>query len=154
MDRRAVLEELEAAFATLGPLVKGRMAAVAAAIHPDLRPAGWNVLRLVLASCRDAPDRPPTVSDIVAVTQMDKSVVSRQLRDLREWGLVRLERSREDARVVEVTATDAAIARHEEVRRAARRQYHELFGEWQEQDVAKLTELLGRLARSRLHTLD
>ena len=148
------IDRLEAAFATIGPMVKARMAAVAAAIHPDLRPAGWAVLRLVLAGAQRADGRPVTVSDIVAETQMDKSVVSRQLRDLKEWGLVTLERSHNDARVFEVSPTPEAVARHAAMRKASRAQYRAVFHEWDESDVEKLTELLTRLAESALHRLD
>lgn len=154
MPHSSAIDGLEAAFATIGPMVKARMLAIAAAIHPDLRPAGWAVLRVALAAAQHS-DRPAvTVSEIVAETQMDKSVVSRQLRDLKEWGLVTMRRSEADARVIEVTPTDEAIARHQEMRRASRAQYRAVFGEWDEADVEKLTELLGRLAESALHRLD
>ncbi|MER7796648.1 MarR family transcriptional regulator [Microbacterium sp. NPDC096154] len=154
MDDATPVDDLEAAFATLGPLVKGRMAAVAAAIHPGLRPAGWNVLRVVLTASHRPPGAVLAVSDIVAETQMDKSAVSRQLRDLKDWGLVTLRRSQGDARIFEVSPTPEAIARHAAVRRAARAQYRSVFAEWDERDVEKLTELLGRLAQSALHRIE
>lgn len=150
----AAIDGLEAAFATIGPMIKARMMAIAAAVHPDLRPAGWAVLRVVLNAAQSADGRPATVSDIVAETQMDKSVVSRQLRDLKEWGLVSLARSEADARVFEVTPTPEAVSRHAAMRRASRAQYRTVFGEWDEADVEKLTELLERLAQSALHRLD
>ncbi|TFU33551.1 MarR family transcriptional regulator [Microbacterium paludicola] len=154
MTESSAIDGLEAAFATIGPIVKARMVAIAAAIHPDLRPAGWGVLRVVLTGAQRPDGEAVTVSDIVAETQMDKSVVSRQLRDLKEWGLVSVRRSDADARVFEVTPTPEAIARHQAMRRASRAQYRAVFGEWDEADVEKLTELLGRLAQSALHRLD
>jgi len=147
------IDALESVLAALGPVIKGRMLSVASTIHPDLRPAGWSVLRPVIFAHREGR-RVLTVSEIVAQTQMDKSVVSRQLRDLREWGLVTLARSEGDARVFEVTATPEALARFSAMKRASRAQYRAVFGEWDKADVEKLTELLGRLAESALHRID
>jgi len=144
----AAIDDLEAAFARIGPLVKTRMQSVAAGVHPDLRPAGWNVLRVVLFHPREHPGRPLTVSDIIAITQMDKSVVSRQLRDLKEWGLVTLTRSHEDARVFLVEATELARERHQAMHAAGRAEYRRILGTWDPADVRKLAELLNRLVEA------
>jgi len=145
VDLEAV-EELEAAFARLGPIVKSRMIASSASIHPELRPAGWNVLRVALLQHHERPDRPLTVSEIIGMTQMDKSVVSRQLRDLKEWGLVTLTRSSEDARVFLVEPTELALERHRAVHEQSRAEFRRLFATWDAADVRKLVELLTKLA--------
>lgn len=152
MSAESSIEALEGVFAQLGPMVKGRMLSASTAIHPDLRPAGWNVLRPVLIAHREG--RPVlTVSEIVAQTHMDKSVVSRQLRDLKDWGLVTLARSEADARVFEVTPTREALERFAAMKKASRAQYRAIFREWDVADIEKLTELLGRLADSALHRI-
>jgi len=152
MSAESSIDALEGAFAAIGPLFKSRMLSVATAIHPELRPAGWNVLRPVLLADREG--RPVlTVSEIVAQTHMDKSVVSRQLRDLKDWGLVTLARSEGDARVFEVTPTPEAIERYTAMKKASRAQYRAIFREWDQSDVDKLTELLGRLATSSLNRI-
>jgi len=141
-----VLEDLEVAFARLGPIVKQRMVGIASRIHPELRPAGWNVLRLVLWHAAEDPARPMTVSEIITATQMDKSVVSRQLRDLKGWGFVTMTRSSEDARVFTVEPTELALARSRQVHEENRREFRNSFAEWDADDVEKLVELLGKLA--------
>ncbi len=143
-----VLDDLEVAFARLGPIIKQRMHSVATSIHPELRPAGWNVLRLAIWQCHERPERPMTVSEIINSTQMDKSVVSRQLRDLKEWGLVTLTRSKDDARVFLVEPTDLAKARVREIHERNRAEFRRAFAAWDPDDVRRLVALLGRLADS------
>jgi len=147
---QSAIDELELAFARIGPMVKARMQSVATSMHPELRPAGWAVLRTVLYHEHEHPGEPLTVSDIIAATQMDKSVVSRQLRDLKEWGLVTLARSTADARVFLVAATEEARARNKANHERARAEYRRVLGEWDPADVRRLTELLVRLADSTL----
>ena len=144
VDLTAV-EDLEAAFARIGPVTKARMQASATAIHPDLRPAGWTVLRTVLFHEHEHPGEPLAVSDIIAATQMDKSVVSRQLRDLKEWELVTLTRSSDDARVFLVAPTELAKQRHRAIHERARAEYRRVLGTWDPADVRKLAELMTRL---------
>ncbi len=146
-DLRAI-DDLEVAFARLGPVVKARMHSISARIHPELRPAGWTVLRIALIHASKHPEKPLAVSDIIAETQMDKSVVSRQLRDLKEWGLVTLTRSTEDARVFIVAPTPEAEARLAVVHEAARDEYRSIFAAWDPSDVRKLVDLLTKLAES------
>lgn len=153
-DSRAVKEDLEhidaleVAFSRLGPIVKARMLGNATSIHPELRPAGWHVLRVVLHGAKGVPEEPVTVGEIIAVTGMDKSVVSRQLRDLKEWGLVTVTRSEEDARMFVVTPTPLAKERKRAAAKQQREDYRRFLSSWEREDVERLTELLMRLADS------
>jgi len=133
------IDALEAAFSRLGLLWKANIRDFAAAMHPELRPAGWHVLRQVLRG--DDRAEPMTVSEIIHATQMDKSVVSRQLRALKEFGLVELERSEADARVFVVRCTDEARRRFAEVRAMQRRLYQRGVATWSPEDVARFAEL-------------
>ncbi len=110
---------LEAAFSRITHVVKRHIRDFATGIHPELRQAGWVVLGTVLRGSADG--HPVTAGDIVAECGMDKSVVSRQLRSLSDWGLVELSRSDADARVVVVTVTPLARERVREVRGAPAR---------------------------------
>ncbi len=93
-----------------------------------------------------AEGRVITAGDIVAECGMDKSVVSRQLRSLSDWGLVALSRSGGDARVVVVEATPLAKERIRAVRERQRELYASILGGWSREDMGRLDELLNRLA--------
>ncbi len=135
---------LEAAFSRITHVVKRHIRDFATGIHPELRQAGWVVLGTVLRGSADG--RPVTAGDIVAECGMDKSVVSRQLRSLSDWGLVELSRSDADARVVVVTVTPLARERVREVRERQRELYATILSAWSRDDMARLEELLNRLA--------
>lgn len=143
--RAAALDDIEVAFARLAPLIKVRMAESATSFHPQLRSASFTVLRMALIHAVRTPQACLAVSDIVAETQMDKSVVSRQLKDLKEWGLIELERSTADARVYWVRPTEAALERHKALKRSARIEYGELFEAWEPEQVAQFGALLTKM---------
>jgi len=142
----ASVESLERAFARLGQVIKANVRDFAAGLHEELRPAGWHVLGIALRG--DSGGEPTTVGEIVAATGMDKSVVSRQLRSLKDWGLVSLRRSPEDARVVIVEPTPLARERVARVRAEQRERYTRALAGWSVEDIEKLEELLDRLSAS------
>lgn len=143
-DLSAQVDSLEAAFRRVSHLVKRTVVTLATAVHPELRQAGWIVFSLVHRGA--ASGEPITVAEIIAETGMDKSVVSRQLRALAEWGLVETRRSAADARVIVVTPTELARKRFAEVRARQREIYQGLLAQWPEGDLRTLEELLNRLA--------
>ncbi|UXN33510.1 MULTISPECIES: MarR family transcriptional regulator [Micrococcaceae] len=138
------LDDIEAAFARLAPIVKGRMANAATQFHPELRGAGFAVLRMVLLRTLRGPKGDVTVSEVVSDCHMDKSVVSRQLKDLKQWGLIQVERSEQDARVYLVSPTDFAMKRFAEIKQATRSEYSDMFSEWDPRDLSDLAKLLSR----------
>ncbi|OJX63859.1 MAG: hypothetical protein BGO95_06630 [Micrococcales bacterium 73-13] len=140
----ADLDALEAAFRRIAHVVKRGFREFATAMHPDLRQAGWAILTTVLRA--DNEDRRATVGEIIAETGIDKSVVSRQLRALSDWGLVVLSRSEADARVVVVAGTPLAHERLRAVRAQQRERYAEILGSWSAADRRRLEELLNRVA--------
>jgi len=142
----SALDDIEAAFARLAPAVKGRMAANARSFHPELRGAGFSVLRAVILSAVRRPDQELTVSELGAGCHLDKSVVSRQLKDLKQWGLIQVERSQQDARVYFVSPTEIAMQRFREIKKSAREEYWDLFAEWDPKDVSELASLLLRFS--------
>ncbi|MBO9577872.1 MAG: winged helix-turn-helix transcriptional regulator [Microbacteriaceae bacterium] len=140
----AAVESLEVAFRRLTQLMKRSARDFASAVHPELRPAGWVVLGAVLRCGQD--HQPVTVGDVIAETGMDKSVVSRQLRSLSDWGLVTLSRSDADARVVVVEVSPLAHERLRVVRARQRERYVQILGDWSPDDVQQLERLLHRVA--------
>ncbi len=145
-DSLSAVEELETAFARIGQAVKHHVRDLACAVHPELRQAGWLVMGLALRGA--AEGKPVTVGEIVAATGMDKSVVSRQLRALADWGLVTTHRSEADARVVVVEPTEEAKLRFDAVRQRQRAIYAAALSEWSVEDAQRLGDLLTRLAES------
>lgn len=142
----ALVEALERALGRFARVVKSYIRDLAVGVHPELRQAGWIVMGTVLRHATDA--EPVAVGDIVQMTGMDKSVVSRQLRSLKDWGLVTMRRSDEDARVVLVAPTDEALERAEAVRRRRRDVTARLLADWSDDDLERLSELLNRLIDS------
>ena len=133
------LARVERSFHRLGAISKQAARARASQARPEMRPAGWIVFRVV------AMLGPVPVADIIAETGMDKSVVSRQLRALREWGLIEVDRDPDDARVVVVRMSELGRERALAVRRILRDRYRTAFDTWDEADVDTLADLLDRL---------
>lgn len=145
-DGTAAIEALETAFRRITQVLKRSAREFSTAVHPELRPAGWVVLSSIMRGA--AEGRPVTVGEVIADTGMDKSVVSRQLRSLNDWGLVTMSRSEADARVVVVEGSPLAHERLGVVRRQQRLRYAQILGDWPTEDVARLGELLNRVADS------
>ena len=133
------LVRVERSFHRLGAISKQAARAQATHAHPEMRPAGWIVFRVVSML------EPVPVADIIAETCMDKSVVSRQLKALREGGLIDVDRDPEDARVVVVRTSELGRARADAVRGVLRSRYRTAFDEWDASDVQTLADLLERL---------
>ncbi len=142
------IEALEAAFGRLVPLVREQLRAIAAHIHPEMRAAGMQVLRVAIRA-RRAGEPPVSVGDIITQTAQDKSVVSRQLRQLAEWGLITTRRSEQDRRVILVEATELALERSTAARGSVRMLNARILSTWSEADVHELTRLLDRIVDDR-----
>lgn len=112
----------------------------AAALAPDLQPAAWPVFREVATVGR------VQASAIVAALGMDKSAVSRHLKDLREHGLVDAERDEQDARVFWITPTPEAVARLARITATQQARLQERFASWDDEDVARFATLLARFS--------
>ena len=79
--------------------------AAAAELGADLQPAAWSVFREVVRTRR------VQANGIVGMLGMDKSAVSRHLKELRERGLVDAQRDELDARAVWISPTPVALER-------------------------------------------
>jgi DNA-binding MarR family transcriptional regulator len=112
----------------------------AAELAAELQPAAWPVFREVVRSeCVQA-------STIVGTLGMDKSAVSRHLKELREHGLVAAERDEHDARTVWLTPTSTGLTRFAHILDLQQARLQELLAGWPDDDVARFAGLLGRFA--------
>jgi DNA-binding MarR family transcriptional regulator len=114
----------------------------AAGIAEDLQPAAWPVFREIVRNERIQ------ATSIVAILGMDKSAVSRHVKELRGLGLIEATRDEADARAVWISPTDAGRARIGEVFAAQQRRLREQLETWPEEDVERFAELLARFSAS------
>jgi len=113
----------------------------AARVHPQLQPAGYKILALLV---RGGATHAGKLAEFLAT---DKSVVSRQLRLLEEAGLVERAVDPDDRRAQVLAATDRARERLAELRREHHGALYNRLREWPVEDVRALAELLRRLNR-------
>ncbi|MGT2427165.1 MarR family winged helix-turn-helix transcriptional regulator [Amnibacterium kyonggiense] len=112
----------------------------AAALGPDVQPAAWPVFREVIRS------GPVQATTLVATLGMDKSAVSRHLKELREHGLVLSERDPADARIAWLSPTPLAHERLAVITEGQRERLHALFESWSAEDVERFSALLARFS--------
>ncbi|QTX03730.1 MarR family winged helix-turn-helix transcriptional regulator [Agromyces archimandritae] len=114
----------------------------AAEIAPELQPAGYKLLSYI-ARAGEA-----NAHQLAEVFEMDKSVVSRQVRMLEELGLIVSRADEHDGRQRILTATptaSACIARAHERNRA---RFHEVLGELRPEELAAAAKVFRRMAES------
>ncbi|MCX7520784.1 MarR family winged helix-turn-helix transcriptional regulator [Microbacterium sp. STN6] len=130
---------VEEQFSQLYSHVKRGMRERALRVDPALSPLGFSMLNAIV---RLAPVHARVLAETL---ELDKSIVSRQLRQLEELGLVVREADEEDRRAAYLVATPHALERVGAVHRDERRKLREGLGEWSQQDLEKLGELLARI---------
>jgi DNA-binding MarR family transcriptional regulator len=100
----AGIAEVEEQMTALAARIRATTREAAAAIHPELPPIGYKMLR-VIRRCGTA--HASAVADQLGV---DRSVVSRQLRQLQDLGLVEVGADAQDGRVRVLALTAAGRA--------------------------------------------
>lgn len=111
----------------------------AAAVHPELQPVGYKILSAIVRR------GPMHAGAIAAELEIDKSVVSRQIRHLQSLGLAVGVADPKDGRARIIQPTPQAI---ESVGQKSSRMQRQLYGNlrtWAADDVEQLASLLGRL---------
>lgn len=131
----ALEQQLGAMFATVRTLVKDR----AAQVHPDLAAAGYTVLATLV---RSGPRHAVSLAESL---YLDKSAISRIVKQLTDLGLVERRPDPDDGRAFFLAATPDAVRRVGEVQVEHRRRLYEFLGTWPEGDIRQLTALLKRL---------
>ena len=111
----------------------------ATTVHPDLQPLGYQVLTSI------ATGKATSAGAIIERLQTDKSAVSRQVRQLKQLGLVESVPDPEDRRARVLVATDLAQERVA----LARSRYEGRIGErlrnWTADDLDHFADLLAAL---------
>ncbi|GAA3591175.1 MarR family transcriptional regulator [Klugiella xanthotipulae] len=113
----------------------------ASLVHPHLQPAGLTVLRWVAAN------EPAQAGQVAATLDMDKSAVSRQLRALRDFGLVEGEPDPEDGRAMLLRLTPAGRTQLDKLRVLSREKFYSRLDGWSLEDMEALRRYLERLNR-------
>lgn len=131
----ALEQQLDRLFQTAKTLIRDR----AAAVRPELTPGAYNVL---LALVRSGPHH---AGALAAALYVDKSVISRIIKQLSQFGLVERRPDPEDGRAYFLAATPDAIRQVEQVRDEYRQQLHQFLSGWDPADIRQLTALLARL---------
>ena len=111
----------------------------AAAVHPDLQPVGYKILSAIVRRGR------MHAGAIAEALEIDKSVVSRQVKQLEALGLAQSVADPDDGRARFIEATPAAIESVGQKGSRMQRQLYEQLRTWSGEDVDTLARLLGRL---------
>lgn len=122
-------------FATAKMLTRDR----AVSVHPDLSPGGY----LALATL--ARSGPQHAGSLAAALFVDKSVISRIIRQLTELDLAERRADPDDGRAFYIAAMPEAVRKIEAIRDGYRRSLHSFLAGWDPGDIAQLTALLDRL---------
>jgi DNA-binding MarR family transcriptional regulator len=136
------LQRIETAMEALARVGQSRRAARVRATHAgvELTGAAQKVLR------RAIEDGPIRISDLARRSHMSDAVVSRQVTVLENEGLVARVASPEDGRVAMVKPTASGRQVAGRLRRAADEIFQDALQRWSRKDLAKLAELIERLA--------
>ena len=111
----------------------------AAAVHPDLQPVGYKILSAIV---RRGSMHAGALADAL---EIDKSVVSRQVKQLEALGLAQSVADPNDRRARFIEATPAALESVGQRGSRMQRQLYEQLRTWSGDDVDDLARLLGRL---------
>ena len=141
-ERYLHLLEVEQAIAILHQTARARVKELVERFDPDLQPAGFGVLRYIVANC------PIRAGDIAASLAIDKSAVSRQLTVLRESGLIETRADPDDGRAILLVATPAAREALIEFREAIKADYERVLRNWGTDDIETFGSLLRRFNES------
>jgi DNA-binding MarR family transcriptional regulator len=135
------LAEVEEQMNILAGLIRKSMRDAALSIDPALQPFGLKVLRLL---SRSGPTHASAVADTLSV---DRSVVSRQVAQLQELGLLELQADPSDGRARFLALTPAAVSKLAEVRAGKDAVVKRRLGTWPEEDLRQFAALIARLNR-------
>lgn len=111
----------------------------AASVHPDLQPIGYRMLSTLV---KHGPARP---GHLACVLETDKSVVSRQARELASLGLIEVLPDPEDGRGRLLEASPAARATVAEMRRRALAGLTASLDALGEGEAERLADMLARV---------
>lgn len=133
------IDRVEEQFRLLFVRVRAVWKEAAAAVHPDLQPVGYKILSAIVHRGR------LHAGAIADALEIDKSVVSRQVKHLEALGLAQIVADPDDRRARFIEATPEAIESVGQRGSRMHRRLHEQLQAWPADDVAQLARLLSRL---------
>lgn len=138
----AVLASFEREVGALTRRLRRVLGDRARAVHPDLPIAGYLVLGW-LTQCG-----PGRSSELVDALGIDKAVISRQVQQLLDLGLIEKCRDPEDGRAAILSIRPAARARLEEISRARAGILDNALADWSDVELQQFVDLLARYNRA------
>jgi DNA-binding MarR family transcriptional regulator len=134
--------EVEEQMSALSRLLQARVRRAATAIHPELPPFGLKLLRLLV---REGPTHASVAAGLLDV---DRSVVSRHVKQLEELGLIELVVDENDGRARYLVVTETARQRLDDTVGSGRTLLHDAFVSWDPDDLRQFAAHLARLNNS------
>ena len=125
--------------------VQARLTAQAARIlseDGDLTPRQWWIIADMMA------EQPNTATELAQIANIDKGLLSRNLKALKEKGLVEMRRDPTDQRQQIIALTEAGRRKHEELIPVMRARNEWLIREIGEEDLATAMDVLEKLERA------
>jgi len=148
-DRRAAesaYSNLEQQLAVLLRRARSYSEDIARELHPELHATSYAMLARLL-------EGPTRAAELCTYFGVDKSAVSRQLRLLEDLGLVERGADPADGRAQLLALTPEGRRRLTKARDARRARIRRQLDRWDEDDVARLGELLARFNESHRQAL-
>ncbi|MET0974268.1 MAG: MarR family winged helix-turn-helix transcriptional regulator [Leifsonia sp.] len=133
------IAEVEEAMTVLSVRVQAQARSHAAKVHEDLRPVGYTILSSL------AHSGPTSASVLAERLSTDKSVLSRQVRCMQEYGLLESRLDPADKRARVIAATPAALAAMERARVENAALLRDRLREWPTADIARFADMIGRI---------
>jgi DNA-binding MarR family transcriptional regulator len=137
--RETAARALERELSVLFGRARSVSLSLVARVHPELDSASYALL-LRLDDCG-----PVRAAEVVGLTGLDKSTVSRQLGRLEELDLIERVADPSDGRARLIQLTKTGSNRLASVREDRRRQLRARFESWSTDDLQSFATLLGRL---------
>lgn len=135
-----LIDELENLMSLVSSRARTAWKDTAAAIHPELQPGAYKLLVFVT----HAPGS--NAHQLAQEFEIDKSAVSRQVRQLEELGLVESQPDPRDARFRVLTATPAALTQLRAARTRNETRLRRALGHLDESELAACVNVFKQLA--------
>ena len=135
----AAIARVEDQFSVMHRHMKAGMRRRASQVHPDLAVLGYMIL-ITIQKCG-----PTHAGALAERLELDKGLLSRQLRALEELGLVERELDPADKRSSILTLTELGRERVNTVQAADRAALYGQLRDWEVNDLNRLAELLSRV---------
>jgi DNA-binding MarR family transcriptional regulator len=139
LDRDEAVTRVEQELGRLIARIRVSWREAAVTVHPKLQPLGYQVLTSI------ATGKATSAGEIIDRLHTDKSAVSRQVRQLEQWGLIESVRDADDRRARVLVATDLAQERIAIARSRYEARIAERLRNWSAEDLDHFADLLAQL---------